>query len=388
MLVFSGLEARQQHALSTVVESGAPELEGDSDAVHPDFERDLTVANRLCMENEIRDEVAARERVVRTIEWRAAQMISLVKAGYRAAGLAVPVLERPPTVAQLPLEYPDASGDLAEGANDAATSAEDTALDQLHAKLKAATSREKEARRLRKIRQLEIREELCARNRQLVITQLRDSEQARGAKYTVGLAREMNIPAAVVLGSVSAVHDRRPGLLSVTYGYLLFAAKVLGFRKQLCVPLTTLAGVRLSRTKGAASFVGDAALVAHRHDGSELTFITTSVLDAERLRELVSQVTAMQMADAAQPAKSSPTSESGSFLGNSALSSISGQNGALDRSDSGYDSGASDHSALPGEAGTQAASTASADELDADHRLMEMKKMMASTVLGHDEEHF
>ncbi|GBG27564.1 Hypothetical Protein FCC1311_037872 [Hondaea fermentalgiana] len=408
-----GAEHETEPLLKGLIQRGITRLPSGVASLHADYVRDLEEAWRLGAERKLHALVRPQEKEMLALEFQTAQLVTLIKAEYRAFGVQIPELERPPFISQLPLTYEDdddggqeenigSKGDRgemhADGSNNtdderAGAEAEDVAL---RSSLSRQWSREVSARVARKERQLEMRRDVCARNKTLLIQRLRDSEVARTSRDTLVLCNEMNISPSVVLGHVSCIFERRPGKLSVTYDHILFKSRVLGFKRSLAVPLTDVASYGGAQATGAATIVGAAALVIQvLSTGASIRFLMSSKVDCDRVLALLQQIEVMRRASAAERQRrsshESKTSDSEAQRTGGELSRRS--SGADVRPDlhrrRSADSQASENSHHVG-AGNAAGSsglgtppTEPSDDSGAD-----LQRMMASTFLNDDEEAF
>mmetsp|Transcript_1220 Transcript_1220/g.2953 ORF Transcript_1220/g.2953 Transcript_1220/m.2953 type:complete len:872 (+) Transcript_1220:61-2676(+) len=315
-----GAEHETEALLRTMIQLGMTRLPSGVHSLHADYVRDLEEAWRLAAERKLHELVRPKEKEMLAVEYQAAQLVSFVKAEYRAYGVQIPELERPPFVSQLPLTY-----DSDEADDEASSGAQDAKLDlelagaeaedvSLRNKLSRRWSREVAARTARKERQLQIRREICARNKALLLQRLRDSEVARTSRDTLVLCSEMKINPSVILGHVSCIFERRPGRLLVTFDHLLFSSKVLGFKRSLAIPLTNIAHYGGMQTTGAAAIVGAAALaVQDLTTGAPMRFIMGSKLDCDRVLALLQQIETMRRALAESRQRRSSRESKGSI---------------------------------------------------------------------------
>lgn len=381
VLAISGLEHFSQEILERLVLCGiTSRLNSQVEAVllDEDYVRDIQSAFKLSTEIDLVRAVAPAEQAQRKQEWQAAQLIALVKVCYKQYGVPFPMLERPPVVSQLPLEYDD---DEEDGGGQSSLSASQC-RDAIEFKQSLAKrwAREFRARKKRKEKQLELRCVICKRNRGIAVQRLHDSDVARGSKEVLLLSNEMRLSPQVVLGFVSAIFQRKPGRLSVTGTHLLFFSNVLGIKSSASWSLSDVVQVGTTELKGAASFVGDASFVARldpnslagqqamggNNGAAQVSFIISTVLEVEKLMELVNQVVLMRREQLQLAGEDKE-----------------GQQDAAQHPDL---QTATDEPILSKE--EQEALAEQQAQQDEATRIANMKKMLSSTILHDDEEEF
>jgi len=248
------------------------------------YVEDLAAAFKAGAEGHLIKFVRPLEQMIRNKEFDTAQLYIVTKLHYKECGVVFPTMERPPSLQDVPIENEVDDIPIAD------FMAQGEIV--LKEKLEELWLRHVDSRKQRKQKHSNRRLELCKQNREKVVLQLSTSEAARSAQCNVEFAVKMGLMSCIVLGATSAIYDRRPGKLYISFDHIMFYTNLLGFKTSVVVDFSAIFEFEKRKLTGPKAIIGDCVLAAkYRNDpNTAVEFIIPTMMECDKIYELIVEI--------------------------------------------------------------------------------------------------